>query len=125
MEMVEMRPIIPIGSMVYLFGCLLATIILIASNKLRKPIILDVILIICLSIVIPVVSWLLSVAQSISIASVNAMKSAALTVTEYIVDYLLSLIDISKCLCFVICGMRIATVAICKNIDSNLEYNNK
>ena len=122
-EIVEMGPIIPVDSIVYLFSCLGASTILIASHKLRKTIILDVILVICLSIVIPVLSWQLSIIQHISVSSGSVMKYTSFSVTRQIVNYLLSLINVSKCLCFVICGMRIATATIYNNIESGLGDN--
>ena len=67
---VNARPIIPIGSVVYICGCISISAILIATNKSKVTIVLDIILIVIICSLLPIIDWILTIIQITIIYSI-------------------------------------------------------
>ena len=119
-EMVEAGPIIPIGDMVYLVGCLVVAVIICVCTKSNKNIVIEIISIVLLGVVLPLLAWHISKEQTAEIAqNIEVYKLAALTAAKSMSNSARGLMNVSATLCLVVCGMGISEKVILKKDQPN------
>ena len=108
-NIIAMGPIIPNGTIVYIVGCVLIAITTFASTKSSRAIVLEVIAIVLLAVVIPVLNWHLSMAQTSVIGyTMGATALSALSIAKQMGSFASGLMAVSEALCLVVCGMSIS-----------------
>lgn len=118
-DVIAAGPIIPNGSIVYMVACLVIAVAACIFTKTSKTIVFEIIAIAFLSIIIPVLVWRLSMAQTVEIGqTMGAVKLTALSVANNISSFATKLMAVSEALCLVVCGMSISEKIITKKIAS-------
>lgn len=119
-EVIAEGPILPIGNTVYIVGGIVLIVVAYICSKYSKTIVGEIVSIVLLSIVLPIVSSCLSIAQTQGIASGSRtyFAVAALNIAINISGFARSLMNVAASLCFVVCGMSISQKAITKKIAS-------
>ena len=109
-------PILPIGNTVYMVGCTVLIVIAYICSKYSKTILGEIVSVVLLSIVLPIVTYRLSIAQMKEITSGFGTYTVvtALNIATNISGFARSLMNVAAALCFVVCGMSIAEKAIIK-----------
>lgn len=103
-------PILPIGNTVYIVGGIVLVVVAYICSKSSKTIVGEIVSIVLLSIVLPIVTSRLSIAQTKEIASGlgTASALAALNVAINISGFARSLMNVAAALCYVVCGISIS-----------------
>lgn len=118
-DIVTAGPMIPNGTMVYMVGCLLVAVAACVFTKSSRTIVFEITAIVLLSVVIPVLVWRLSIAQTAEIGqTMGAAKLAALSIANQIGSFASGLMTVSEALCFVVCGMSISEKVLTKKAAS-------
>ena len=101
-------PILPSGTMIYMVGCFFIAATACVFTNFSRSIVFEIIAIVLLAIVIPILEWSLSMAQTIEIAqTMGDVALAALSATRQIGNFASGLMAVSEALCLVVCGMSI------------------
>ncbi len=119
-EVIAEGPILPIGNTVYIVGGIVLIVVAYICSKSSKTIVGEIVSIVLLSIVLPVVTSRLSIAQTKEIASGLGTSSAvvAFNIATNISGFARSLMNVAASLCFVVCGMSISEKVIAKKTAS-------
>lgn len=123
MEIIESGPILPIGNMLYILGCLTVSLIIIFSYKSKKFIAIEVTSMILISVVLPLATWVLSLVQQSNVNYLGDSAVARLVMANKAIVLPLALVKLSSAINLVTCGMRVAN-KICYNI-SNQNFMNE
>lgn len=109
---VDAGPIIPIGNMVYMVGCLIVAVLVCICAKSNRSVVLEIMAIVFLSVILPALAWRLSMAQTSQIGrTMGAATLTALSVATDVSGFARGLMDVSVALCLVACGMSISEKA--------------
>lgn len=114
-------PILPIGNIVYIVGGIALIVVAYICSKSNKTIAGEIVSIVLLSIVLPIVTSRLSIAQTKEIASGLGTHSAvaALNVATNISGFARSLMNVAAALCYVVCGISISEKVHLKKATPN------
>ena len=109
-EVIAEGPILPIGNTVYIVGGIVLIVFAYICSKSSKTIVGEIVSIVLLSIVLPIVTSRLSIAQTKEIASGLGTYSAvaALNIATNISGFARSLMNVAAALCYVACGISIS-----------------
>lgn len=109
-EVIAEGPILPIGNTVYIVGGIVLIVFAYICSKSSKTIVGEIVSIVLLSIVLPIVTSRLSMAQTKEIASGLGTYSAvaALNIATNISGFARSLMNVAAALCYVVCGISIS-----------------
>lgn len=120
-EVIAEGPILPIGNTVYIVGGIVLIVFAYICSKSSKTIVGEIVSIVLLSIVLPIVTSLLSMAQAKEIASGLETYSAeaALIIANNISGLASSLMNITVVLCYVVCGISISEKVHLKKATPN------
>ena len=119
-EVIEAGPIIPIGNMVYLVGCLAVTASVYACAKSSKGIAIEIVASLILGIVLPALVWDLNKTQTAEIGqTMEVYTLAALAAANSISNFACRLMNVAVSLFLVVCGMRISEKIILKKEQPN------
>ena len=117
-EIIAEGPILPIGDAVYIVdGIALIVVTYICSIK-SKTIVGEVVSAILLSIVFPIVTFCLSIVQTMAIAEFSNTILSALNIAKQVSTFARGLMSVAVSLCFVVCGMSISKKVIAKRTAS-------
>ena len=118
-DIIATGPIIPNGTMVYIVGCFLIAITAFVSTKSSRAIVLEVIAIVLLAVVIPLLDWRLSMAQTSVIGQMGAIALSTLSIAQQMGSFASGLMAVSEALCLVVCGMSISEKVHSKRVNSS------
>ena len=114
-------PILPIGNTVYIVGGIVLIVVSYICSKSSKTIVGEIVSVVLLSVVLPILTSRLSIAQTKDIASGlgTASALAALNVATNISGFARSLMNVAAALCYVACGISISEKVYLKKATPN------
>ena len=106
-------PVIPIGTIINMLGCLVITILLLTSLKPSRFIVIEILSIVFLIIVLPAIVNVLSMYQAQIINMRMGMDYIyRFSITNSIMIWPVRLVGMASSICLVVCGMRLGTKSV-------------
>lgn len=110
-------PILPIGNTVYIVGGIVLIVVAYICSKSSKTIVGEIVSVVLLSVVLPILTSCLSIAQTSGLGTASAL--AALNVATNISGFARSLMNVAAALCYVACGISISEKVYLKKATPN------
>lgn len=104
---IDTKPIIPFGSILYILGCLITVIILINSKKDKKTFTVEITSAILLSFVLPLLAWILGQVQQINVTAIGYSAIEIFIISNKALTFSIGIAKLSSALSLVVIGMRI------------------
>lgn len=104
---IDTKPIIPFGSILYILGCLITVIILINSKKDKKTFTVEITSAILLSFVLPLLAWILGQVQQINVTAIGYSAIEIFIISNKVLTFSIGIAKLSSALSLVVIGMRI------------------
>ena len=118
-DVVGAGPIIPMGTLIHMIGCLVVAIISCFFTKTNRVIVFEVIALALLILIIPVLTRSLTMVQSITVGqTMGEYYAAAFSIANQISTVPNALMAVAESLCLVVCGMSISEKLITKKYES-------
>lgn len=114
-DVLRQGPVIPIGNMLYIFGCLTVAVILFATRKSRRFFAIEIISMVFLIAFLPVFTSLLETFQQNTLSAMGINAVLRLNITSRVLTVPAYLMNVSSALCLLSCGMRIANKVCSKS----------
>ncbi len=100
--------IVPIGTMIYLFGCATVALFLLATYESRRFVAIEIVSIAMLVIFFPFSKWFFGLIQQSYMNAMGTIYIAGLGNTTSVLNFSSVFASLSESVSLVLCGMRIA-----------------
>lgn len=107
-DIINYRPILPVGSVLYIVGCLIISIILVVSKKTNRFFATEIITMALLGFGFPILMWILNLVQQFNVNAIGVSAVTEFVISNNVLVSSIGIMKLSSAICLVVCGMRIA-----------------
>lgn len=107
-DIINYRPILPIGSVLYIVACLIISIILVVSKKSNESFVVEIITMSLLGFGVPVLMWILNLVQQFNVYAISVSAATEFLISNKVLVSSIGIMKLSSAICLVVSGMRIS-----------------